>query len=162
MDHDLIADFPALDLVTHGPNDPGGIRACDVEFRFVNIKWADRNTQTGPDAVIVHTSRHHEHKNLVAVRLRHIDNFKLEGFLWLTVTFAANGPRMHLRRHIAQRWHLADFIQVFLGCRISSLVEGHLSLHHLCSVVAAPQNRCCWKLNRQSQGNFATRFRQFL
>jgi hypothetical protein len=28
VDHDLVADLPVLDLVAHGPDDPGGIRAA--------------------------------------------------------------------------------------------------------------------------------------
>ena len=74
VDDNFIANFPAGHFLPDRPNDTGGIRTCDMKICLVNIKRADRNAKTGPNTIIIHSSRHHENEHLVAVQFRHIND----------------------------------------------------------------------------------------
>ena len=118
MDHDLIADFPCFDLVADRPNNARGIGTCDMIRRTMSVKRADRLAKARPYAVVIHASRHHENQNLMAVDCGCFNDFHLEGFVRLSVAFAADGPRIHLGWYMPHRRHLAHFIKVFLRCVI--------------------------------------------
>ena len=74
MDHHLIADLPARDLVAHRPDNTRRVGPGNVVRRAMHVKRAQRHTKTRPDAVVIHTGCHHQHDNLMAVRLFDVDN----------------------------------------------------------------------------------------
>ncbi len=49
----------------------------------------------------------------MAVGLDDGQDFALHGGIGFAVTFTANGPAIHIFRHMTQRRDFADFIQVF-------------------------------------------------
>src|SRR5271170_1918542 len=53
MDHDFVADLPALDLAAHRPDDAGAIRAGDMVFGLVPVERRNRLAQGCPDAVVI-------------------------------------------------------------------------------------------------------------
>ncbi len=115
MDHHLVADLPARDLLAHLPDDAGRIRSGDVIVLPVHVKRADRLAKTGPDPVVVDACRHHEDENLLAVDLPGVDHFLLKRHLRLAVPFPPDRPGIHLFGHMAERGHFADFIKVLFG-----------------------------------------------
>ena len=112
VDHDLIADLPALDLVTHRPDDASGVRADNEVRRFAVVKRADRLTKASPDAVVVDARRHHHDQHFVAIKRPSVDDLKLHRLFGRPVAFAANGPSIHLLWHMAQGRHFADLVEV--------------------------------------------------
>src|SRR3546814_6348899 len=59
VDHDLVADLPALHLGADGPDHAGGVGAGAMVGRLVHVEGRDRQAEAGPDAVVVHARRHH-------------------------------------------------------------------------------------------------------
>ena len=115
MDNNLIPNFPAFDLVTDSPNDPGGVRSCDMVILPMAIKRADRDAKPGPNAVIIYASRHHENQNLLAIEHRRIHNLNLKCLVRLAVAFTANGPSIHFRWHMTHRGNFTHRVQIFYG-----------------------------------------------
>mmetsp|Transcript_1160 Transcript_1160/g.2318 ORF Transcript_1160/g.2318 Transcript_1160/m.2318 type:complete len:399 (-) Transcript_1160:15-1211(-) len=113
VDHHLVANLPALDLIAHGPDDPRGVGARDVVGRAMAVEGADRLSEPGPDTVVIHARRHHQHQHLVTIEHRRIHDLDLEGLIRLAMALAADGPGVHLGRHIAHRGHLAHLVEVF-------------------------------------------------
>ena len=142
VDHDLVADFPVLHLVAHGPDDARRVRPRDVIRLVMPVEGRDRHAEPGPDAVIVHASGHHEDQNLVAVNLGHIDNFFQHRCCRLSMALAADRPGMHLLRHKPHRRHLTYIVKLlfrrFIGESRCVCVESHKNLQ-ICG--AAAQNR---------------------
>ncbi len=118
VNDNLIADFPALDLVTNRPNDTRGIGPSDVVGRFMPVKRRDRLPQRGPNAIVVNASGHHQNQNIVAVQLRDVDHFLQHCAVRLTMALFANGPCVHFLGNIAHRGHFTDLIQVLFGSLI--------------------------------------------
>ena len=114
MNHNFVANFPALYLVTNGPNDARRIRARDVIGLLVAVKRANRLAKGRPYAVVVHARSHHEDEDLVAVEGRDFDDFFEHGLVGITVTLAADRPGIHLLGHVPHGRHLAHFVQVLL------------------------------------------------
>ena len=96
MDHDLIADLPALHLVADRPDNARSIRARNVIVLFMHVKWRDRHAETGPDTIVIDTGGHHHDQNLVAVERPGADHGE-----WSKRTFspehgqAGGSPRPH-------------------------------------------------------------------
>ena len=141
VDDHFIADFPTGDFLAHSPNDAGCIGTGDMKRRLVNIKGTDRNAQTGPHAVVVHARSHHEHQHLMTVRFWCIDHFNLKGFVRLTMTFATNGPRVHLGGHMPHRRHFTQFIKVLFRCVVRNHLVFPIQCHSFFPHFAAMQNR---------------------
>ena len=114
VDHDLIANLPVANLVAHLPHDARRVGPGDVVGLAVAVKGADRLAEAGPDTVIVHACSHHEDEHFVAVDLPGVDDLLLEGLLRLAVAILTDGPSVHLGRHVADRGHFADFVEIFL------------------------------------------------
>src|SRR5450759_1197686 len=51
VDDDLVADFPAMHLVTDRPHHARGVRAGDVERVLMHVEGGARLAEWGPDAV---------------------------------------------------------------------------------------------------------------
>ena len=134
MDNHLVADLPARDLVAHLPDDPRRIRPGDVIIGPVAVKGADRLAKTGPDAVIIDACRHHQNQHLVAVDLPGIDHLHLEALFRCAVALAADRPSIHLLRHMPQRGHLADLVEVLLGRLVGRDTGLRVQGHHLSPV----------------------------
>ena len=77
------------------------------------IKGADWHAQSGPNSIIVNTSRHHQDQNVVIVQFRHVQNLLQHGRIWLAMTLFANGPAIHLFRNMTQGRHFAHVIEIF-------------------------------------------------
>src|SRR5215467_879912 len=58
VDDHLVADLPALDLGAYRPNESGCVGAGDVEWMLVAIERRDWNAESGPNAVVIHATRH--------------------------------------------------------------------------------------------------------
>ena len=109
---DLVTDLPALHPGPDGPDNSRGIGSGDVDVALVNIEGTDGNAERGPHAVVVDTRRHDENQDLVAVdlvRRQHLHLHRRRGF---AVAFTADGPRIHVGRHMSQWRDLADFVEI--------------------------------------------------
>ena len=116
MDDDLVSDLPALHFGADRPDDARGVGTCDMIGVLVNVERRDGLAESGPDAVVVNACRHHEHEHVVAVESPCGDDFHLHRLLRRTVPVLADRPGIHVRRHMAERGNLADFVKVFLFC----------------------------------------------
>ena len=167
VDDNLVANFPVLDLVTYGPNDAGRVGTSNVVVLTVDVEGADRNTAAGPNAVVVNASGHNQNQHFVAVQLPCVDNFYLEACLGVAMAFATDGPCVHLFRHVAERGHFADFVQIFFrrvvvrdaGLRIQS----HRNLRlvgyvHICRDAESQLIQGKYRPSR----NISTRFKAIL
>ena len=129
VDHHLVADLPAVHLVSHRPDDPGSIRPGYVEGLLVAVKRADRLAKGCPNAVVIDARRHHQHQHLMAVDLPGVDHLDLHRGLGLAMALAPDRPGIHLFGHMAQGRHLANLVKVFLrrviGRNYRLTVQGH-------------------------------------
>ena len=75
----------------------------------------DRRAERGPDAVVVDAGRHHEDQHVVAVELPGRHHLDLHGRVGLAVALLADGPGVHVLRHMAERRDLADLVEVLPG-----------------------------------------------
>ena len=124
VDDHLVTDFPAFDLGADRPDDARGIGARDVERMLVPVERRDRNAKAGPDAVVVHATRHHVDEHLVVADRPGRHDFELEGLVGRPVPLLADHPGVHLLRHVAKRRNLADRVQVLERSNAPRLCDG--------------------------------------
>ena len=117
VDDDLVADFPAFDLVADGPDDARSIRPCNVVFGLVNVERADRLAEPGPNAVVVDAGGHHQDQHLVAIQRPGRHDLELHSLFRRTVALAADRPGIHVLGDMAERWNLAKLVEIFLFAR---------------------------------------------
>ena len=115
VDDDLVAHLPALHLGADRPDDARGVGAGDVEGLLVPVERRDRLAERGPDAVVVHARRHHEHQHLVVADGPGRHDLELHRAFRRAVALLADGPGPHLCRHMAERRDLADLVEVLRG-----------------------------------------------
>jgi len=113
MDDDFVPDLPALDLGADGPHHAGGIGAGDVEWMLVAVKRRDRNTEAGPDAVVVDAARHHVDEHFIVTDRPGRHHLELERLVGRSMPLLADDPCVHLLRHVPERRNLADIVEVF-------------------------------------------------
>ena len=111
VDDDVVADLPAPHLLADRPDDAGRVGARDVIGILVAVDRRDRRAEPGPDAVVVHARRHHEHEHLVVGDLPGRQHLDLERGLRRAVALLADRPGIHLLRHVPERRDLADFVE---------------------------------------------------
>ena len=110
-DH-LVADLPAPHLRADRPDDAGSIRARDMERVLVNVERRDRLSQPGPDAVIIDAAGHDVDQRLVIADRPGRHHLALHRSFRRPVTLLADRPGVHVRRHVTERRHLADIVEV--------------------------------------------------
>src|ERR1700730_18412359 len=126
VNDDLVAHLPATHFGAARPHDAGCIRSGNMEGMLVHVERRDRNAEAGPDTVVVDASRHDVDQNLILSHLPGRQQLELHGALRRTVALLADGPGMHLRRHVAQRGYFADPVMLFEGDRAAGFGEsGH-------------------------------------
>ena len=118
VDHDLIADFHVLDVLADLVDDARGIRAADVEVFLLarllpGLDDIDRDAEGGPDVVVIDARRHDVDQHLVVLDRGDVDDLLLERRRRLTEPTLADQPRVHLRRHLAERRLFPDRVQLF-------------------------------------------------
>src|SRR5262245_23112391 len=130
VDHNLVADLPALHFGADGINDAGGVGAGDMVGLLVPVERGDRLAERGPHAVVVHPRRHHEHQDVVAVELPGGHDLHLHRALGGTMAFLANGPGVHGFGYVAERWDLSELIKILKpraeSCRCYPVGSGFL------------------------------------
>ena len=125
VDDDLVADLPALHLAADRPDDAGRVGARDVIRILVPVDRRDRLAEPGPDAVVVHARRHHEHQHLVVGDRPGRQHLDLQRGLRRPVALLADRPRVHLLRHVARA---AEFRRSRRG--LSARPSRGRQLHH--------------------------------
>ncbi len=126
VDDHFVADLPALDLGADRPHHAGRVGAGDVKGILVAVERRNRNAEPGPDAVIVDAAGHDVDQHLVLGDRPGRQHFVLHRFFRRTVTLLADRPGVHVRRHVAERRHFADVVEVLERCgRRFLLRDGH-------------------------------------
>ncbi len=110
MDHNFVADLPALYLGAHGPHDSGRVAACDVKGIFVNVDRRQRCAQRRPHAVVIDAGCHHQNQHIMRIKRPGRHHLQLHGGFRRPVSFLADRPGMHLGRDMAQRRNFADIV----------------------------------------------------
>ena len=114
---DTVADLHVRDRVADGVDHPGGVGADDVEVGglvppSLGLRDVDRDASGRPHVVEVHAGRHDHHERVVRAELGHVDHLVADRLRGLAVAIGAHELRVHLRRHLADRWDLAELVQV--------------------------------------------------
>jgi len=114
----LAEQFPKKPIryaaVTHYHYDhTGGVRAGDVKWILVAVERRDRNTEPGPDAVVVDARGHHVDQHLVLADRPGRQHLELHRGDRRAVALLADRPGVHLRRHNAERRDFPDGVKVF-------------------------------------------------
>ncbi len=117
MHDDFVADVPVPDVGTGLIDDARRVGAADVEvFRFAgpvaNANDVDGRTEAGPDIVVVDACRHDVHEHVVRADFRHVDDLRLERLAGLPEAGLADELRVHPRRDVPERRHLAEVVEI--------------------------------------------------
>ena len=117
VDHHLVADFDVGDVLADLVDDAAGVAPADVEvLRFAGLVArcddVDRNAEAGPYVVVVDAGRHDVDQHLVVGGLWNVDCLDLPRLSRLAEAFRPYHPGVHFGWHVAQRWLLADGIQI--------------------------------------------------
>src|SRR5262245_60837261 len=118
MDDDLVAGFPPADFRAAGPNNPGRVRAGDVEWVLVDVERRDRNAKAGPHAVVVDAAGHDIDQHFVLADRPRRQDLELHRRLRRTMAFLADRPSVHLWRDITERRDFADLVKVLAHRRL--------------------------------------------
>ena len=115
--HHAVAHLDVRDLIAHRVDDTRCIRAHDVEVgglapSSLGLGDVHRRAAGSPHVVVVHPRGHDHDERIVRPELGHVDHLVLDRRLGLAVPVGSHELRMHLRRHIADRWDLTDLEQV--------------------------------------------------
>jgi hypothetical protein len=125
---DPVADPHVRHVLAHGVDDPGGVGAHDVEVRRLApaslcLRDVDGHAAGGPHVVEVDAGGHHHDERVHPPDLGDVDDLVVDGVLRLAVAVGPHELRVHPRRHLPDRWNLADLVQVLAhgshpsGCR---------------------------------------------
>ena len=79
-----------------------------MEGILVHVERRYRNAEPGPNAVVVDATRHDVNQNLILTDRPGRQHLELHGAFRRTVALLADGPGMHLCRHVAKQ---AEFHQ---------------------------------------------------
>jgi len=135
VDDDLVADLPALHLGADRPDDAGGVGPSHVEGMLVPVEGRDRLAEAGPDAVVVHAPGHDVDQDLVLAECPGRNDLDLEGLFRRAMAIAADRPRIHVGRHMAERRHFTELVEVLQGTGLGS---GGCGCHGVTSGSLAP------------------------
>ena len=129
VDHDLVADLPTLDLGADRPDDSGRVGAGDVIGVLVDVEGGDGLAERRPDAVVIHSGRHHQDQHVVAVEGPCRHDLDLHGLLGRSMPVLAHDPGIHRRGHVTHRRNLADFVEILFQRRGMRLGAHRVSIH---------------------------------
>jgi hypothetical protein len=83
---------------------------------LVHVEDGDRLAERRPDAVVIDPAGHHQNEHLVIGDRPGRHHLDLHGGVGWAMPLLANGPGVHLRRHMAERRYLADGVKVLARC----------------------------------------------
>src|ERR1700691_4431418 len=112
VNDDFVADLPAIHFRAHGPNYAGGVGAGNVEWMLMSVERGNRHAEPGPHAVIVDAGGHDVNQRFVFADRPRRQHLLLHGFFRRPVALLADGPGVHLWRHVPKWWNLADVVKV--------------------------------------------------
>lgn len=93
------------------------IVGLDVKRILVHVERRDRHAARGPHAVVVDAACHHVDQHLIVADRPGRQHLELHGGFGRTMPLLADCPGVHARRHMAERRHLADVVEVFRRAR---------------------------------------------
>ncbi len=113
----MVADLRVANLAPDLEDDARRIGAADVEGLWLarllpRLDDVDRGTERGPDVVVVDACRHHVDQHLVRRHLGHVDRLDLECLGGDAEPVLADDLRNHPLRHLTDRQHLPDLVNV--------------------------------------------------
>src|ERR1700722_6353124 len=120
MNHDAVADFDVVHVVSGGVHDARRVAAADMKIRVIVLgllaraDHVDWRSERRPDVVEIHARRHHVDEHFAGADFRHRGFLDLELMLGFAEPVRADHLRIHMFGHVPDRRPLPDFVDFLL------------------------------------------------